>query len=98
MRLSSARPYLKLFLVLLLTLAVGLAVRPHLPWLAAAVVTAVAYGALLHASRAVEPEEWRFFAGLLGRRRRSHGPTSPGEAAAGAVAPVGTGDGPYGPG
>jgi O-antigen/teichoic acid export membrane protein len=95
MRLSSARPYGKLFLVLLLTLAAGFAVRPHLPWLAAAAVIAVAYGALLHALRAVEPDEWRFLAGLLGRGRGSHRATLPVEAAAGAAAPAGTVDGGY---
>jgi O-antigen/teichoic acid export membrane protein len=68
MRLSSARPYAKLFLVLLLTLAAGFAVRPHLPWMLAAVVIALVYGVLLYAWGAVEPEEWRFVVGLLGRR------------------------------
>jgi O-antigen/teichoic acid export membrane protein len=68
MRLSAARPYLKLFLILLLTLAAGYAIRPRLPWPVAAVVVALVYGGLLRALRAVEPEEWRFFLGLLRRR------------------------------
>ena len=47
MRLSAARPYLKLFLILLLTLAAGYAIRPQLPWMAVAVVIALVYGGLL---------------------------------------------------
>ncbi len=68
MRLSAARPYLKLFLILLLTLAAGYAIRLQLPWMAVAVVIALVYGGLLYALRAVEPEEWSFFVGLLRRR------------------------------
>ncbi len=68
MQFSSARPYGKLFLVLLLTLAAGFGVRPHLPWMVAAVVIALVYGGLLYAWGAVEPEEWRFVAGLFGRK------------------------------
>ena len=74
MRLSAARPYLKLFLILLLTLAAGYAIRPRLPWMLAAVVIALVYGGLLHALRAVEPEEWRFFLGLLRRRVGNEAP------------------------
>jgi hypothetical protein len=33
-----------------------------------AVVTALVYGGLVYALRAVEPDEWRFFTGLLRRR------------------------------
>jgi O-antigen/teichoic acid export membrane protein len=95
MRLSSVRPYGKLFLVLFLTLAVGFAVRPHLPWLAVAAVIAAAYGALLHGVRAVEPDEWRFLAGLFARGRRSDRATLPVEAAAGATTPAETVDGGY---
>jgi O-antigen/teichoic acid export membrane protein len=79
MRLSAARPYLKLFLILLLTLAAGYAIRPRLPWMLAAVAIALVYGGLLHALRAVEPEEWRFFLGLL---RRRVGNEAPGRGAA----------------
>jgi O-antigen/teichoic acid export membrane protein len=68
MRLSAARPYVKLFLVLLLALFAGYAIRPRLPWLVVALVTALVYGGLVYALRAVEPDEWRFFAGLLRRR------------------------------
>jgi O-antigen/teichoic acid export membrane protein len=68
MRLSAARPYARLFLILLLTLAMGYAVRAYLPWVVAAVVMALVYGALLYAFRAVEPEEWRFVVGLVGRK------------------------------
>jgi hypothetical protein len=68
MRLSAARPYVKLFLILFLTLAVGFVVRRHLPWAVAAVVIALVYGALLYAFRAVAPEEWRFVVGLVSTR------------------------------
>jgi O-antigen/teichoic acid export membrane protein len=68
MRLSSARPYIKLFLVLFLTLAAGFAVRPHLPWMVTAVVIALLYGGLLYALGAIAPEERRFVVGMLGRR------------------------------
>jgi O-antigen/teichoic acid export membrane protein len=65
MRLSASRAYVKLFLILFLTLAVGYVVRRHLPWVVAAVVIALVYGALLYAFRAVAPEEWRFVVGLV---------------------------------
>lgn len=68
MRLSAARPYVKLFLILFLTLTVGYAVRRHLPWLVAAVVIALVYGALLYGFQAVEREEWRFMVDLIGRK------------------------------
>jgi O-antigen/teichoic acid export membrane protein len=71
MRLSAARPYGKLFLVLLATLAVGYVVRAHLPWVAAAALIALVYVGLLHALGAVEPGEWRFAASLVERKGRS---------------------------
>ena len=66
-----------------------------IPWLAAAAVIGLAYVALLHVLGAVEPDEWRFFSGLLGRGRGSHRTTLPVETAAGATAPAGAVDGGY---
>jgi O-antigen/teichoic acid export membrane protein len=71
MRLSAARPYARLFLVLLATLAVGYVIRAHLPWVAAAALIALVYVGLLYALRAVEPGEWRFALSLLERKARS---------------------------
>jgi len=90
MRLSAARPYVKLFLILLVTLAVGWAIRAHLPWMVVAVVIALVYTGLLYAFRAVEPEEWRFVVGLLGKRLANESAT--------AAAPAGTLDGRFGRG
>lgn len=73
MRLSAARPYVKLFLILFLTLVVGYVVRRHLPWVVAAVVIALVYGALLYAFRAVAPEEWRFVVGLVSTKLGNRG-------------------------
>jgi O-antigen/teichoic acid export membrane protein len=81
LRLSSARAYVRPSLVLLITLAVGYGIRAHLPWPVVAVTIALVYGGLLHALRAVEPEEWEFVRGLLRRRlgRGSARPDVPGE-------------------
>jgi O-antigen/teichoic acid export membrane protein len=68
MRLSAVRPYVKLFLILFLTLAAGYALRGRLPWVVAAAAIALSYGAFLYAFRAVQPEEWGFMAGLIRRR------------------------------
>ena len=68
LRLSAARPYVRLFLVLVVALAVGHAVRPRLAWTIAALVIALVYVGLLYAFRAVEPEEWRFVVSVLGRK------------------------------
>jgi O-antigen/teichoic acid export membrane protein len=67
-RWSAALPYLRLFVILGVTLGAAYLLKPHVPWLLLAAVVAVLYVGLLFAFRTIEKEEWSFVAGLMGRR------------------------------
>jgi len=64
---SGALPYLRLFLVLGLTLAAAYLLRAFVPWVVLAVVVAALYVCLLYAFKTIAQDEWRFLVGLMGR-------------------------------
>jgi len=67
-RWTEVFPYLRLFVVLGLTLGAAYLVKPHLPWFVLGLMVAGLYAGLLYAFKAVDPEEWRLATGLMGRR------------------------------
>ena len=65
---SEALPYLRLFVVLGLTLGAAYLLRAYVPWVVLAAVVTALYAGLLYAFRTIAQDEWRFVVGLMGKK------------------------------
>jgi len=67
-RWSTVLPYLRLFLVLGLTLGAAYLAKPYLPWPVLGALVAILYVGLLYAFGTVDRDEWHFVTALLSRK------------------------------